>query len=86
MSVRSFRPRLQPLKARRLIGGATLLGSLLAAGCNAVPMTYNHWKEEQDARVKFAEVGVPYKSPSQLRGEAEEMRRIAQDTTFTPGR
>jgi hypothetical protein len=77
---------MHPLKARRLVGGATLLVSLLTAGCNAVPMTYSQWKQEQEQRAKFAEAGIAYKSPSELRGEAEEMRRIAQDTTFAPGR
>jgi hypothetical protein len=60
--------------------------SLLATGCNAVPMIYSHWKDEQDQRAQFAEAGVPYKSPSELRGEAQEMRHVVQDTTFTPGR
>ena len=74
------------MKERRLIVGALLLVNLLAAGCSAIPMSYSQWKSDQDQRAKFAEAGVPYKSPSELRGEAEEMRRVAQETTFSPGR
>ncbi|MEJ1974588.1 MAG: hypothetical protein WDM96_19745 [Lacunisphaera sp.] len=49
-------------------------------------MTYAEWQNQQNQRAEFAAAGVAYKSPSELRHEAEEMRRLAQDTTFTPAR
>ena len=46
-------------------------------------MTYAEWKKAQDERARFAQAGIPYKSPSQLREEAADMRHVAQETTFT---
>jgi hypothetical protein len=60
------------------------LACLFLAGCAAVPMTYEDWKEEQDARKRYADAGVPYKTREQLQDEAAEMRRVAQDTKFAP--
>jgi hypothetical protein len=72
------------LKARQSIGPALLLASGVLAGCNAVPTSYEKWKADQAQRAQFAAAGIPYKSPSQLREEAGEMRQLAQDTTFAP--
>ncbi len=66
----------------RMTVGIALLACLLAAGCKTVPMNYSEWKKAQDDRIKFAQAGIPYKSPSQLRDEAAEMRHIAQETVF----
>jgi hypothetical protein len=67
---------------RRSIGPALSAVSLLLAGCNAVPTSYAKWKDEQAKPAKFAEAGVPYKSPSEIRAEAEEMRRLSEATPF----
>jgi len=72
------------LKARQSLGPALLLSSVLLGGCNAVPTSYEKWKADQAQRAQFAAAGIPYKSPSELRAEAGEMRRLAQDTTFAP--
>jgi hypothetical protein len=64
--------------------GVLLLACLLS-GCSSVPMNYSQWKKEQEERRKFEQAGLPYKSPSQLRAEAAEMRRVAEETTFAPG-
>ncbi len=45
-------------------------------------MSYSDWKRAQQEPARFAEAGIPYKTPSQLREEAAEMRRIAENTTF----
>ncbi len=71
------------LNQSRLVIGAALLTCLLA-GCTSVPVTYAEWKKEQQDKAKFARAGLPYKSPSQLRAEAAEMRRLVQETTFAP--
>jgi hypothetical protein len=71
------------LKARQSLAPA-LLACLLLAGCNAVPTSYEKWKAEQDQRAAFAAAGVPYKSPSELRAEAREMRQLAENTPLTP--
>jgi len=65
-----------------LISPALLAASLLLAGCNTVPTSYEKWKKDQAERARFAEAGIPYKSPSELRAEAEEMRRISETTPF----
>lgn len=70
------------VKRKRVIGGIALVACLFSAGCDTVPMSYSQWKKSQDERVKFAQAGIPYKSPSQLREEAAEMRRVGQETTF----
>lgn len=72
------------LKARHSIGPALLAASVLLAGCNAVPTSYENWKKEQAERAQFAAAGVPYKSPAELRAEASEMRRLADATSFAP--
>src|SRR5688572_8224269 len=77
-------PACPHLKARCSIGPALLLATLLLAGCNAVPTSYEKWKTDQEQRAQFAAAGVPYKSPSELRAEAGEMREIARETTFAP--
>jgi hypothetical protein len=69
------------LKQGRLAVGAALLTCLLA-GCSSVPMTYAQWQKEQADRARFERAGEVYKSPSELRTEAAEMRRIAQETSF----
>ena len=71
------------MKRRRVIVGVVLLACLLLAGCETVPMTYAEWKKAQDERARFAQAGISYKSPSQLREEAADMRHVAQETTFT---
>ncbi len=48
----------------------------------AVPMSYSDWKNEQDKRARYAQAGVTYKSPEELRDEAAEMRSTAQETSF----
>ncbi len=49
-------------------------------------MSYSEWKQEQKKRAEFAEAGIPYKTPSELREEAADMRRAAQGTSFTGNR
>ena len=71
------------MKQRRVIVGIVLLACLLLAGCATVPMTYAEWKKAQDERARFAQAGIPYKSPTQLRDEAAGMRHAAQEVTFT---
>lgn len=61
-----------------------MLVTSLLAGCTSVPMNYAQWKKEQEDRRKFEQAGLPYKSPSQLRAEAAELRRLAEETTFSP--
>ena len=73
------------MKQNREITGIVLLACLLLGGCMTVPMNYAEWKQAQDERARFAEAGIPYKSPSELREEAAEMRRTGQETNF-PGR
>jgi PBP1b-binding outer membrane lipoprotein LpoB len=73
------------VKQNRTITGIVLLASLLLGGCMTVPMNYAEWKKAQDERARFAQAGIPYKSPSELRDEAAEMRRTGQETAF-PGR
>lgn len=74
------------MKQRRVTVGVVLLACLLSAGCETVPMSYSEWKDAQDQRARFAQAGIPYKSPSQLRDEAAEMRHAAQEAAFTGGR
>ena len=73
------------MKPRRVIVGIALMACLFSAGCDIVPMRYSEWKKAQDERARFAEAGIPYKSPSQLRAEAAEMRHAGQETTFAAG-
>jgi PBP1b-binding outer membrane lipoprotein LpoB len=73
------------VKQNRVITGIVLLACLLLGGCMTVPMSYAEWKKAQHERARFAQAGVPYKSPSELRDEAAEMRRTGHETTF-PGR
>jgi hypothetical protein len=49
------------------------------------PSSYAQWKQEQAERAKFAAAGVPYKSRSELRAEAEGMRRAADEVSFQAG-
>ena len=74
------------LNRDQLRASAVLAACLFLAGCAAVPMTYEDWKDEQDARKRYADAGVPYKTREQLRDEAAEMRRLAQETAFTSPR
>jgi len=74
------------LKAQFLLGAFLSAASLLATGCNVTPSSYAQWKREQDERAKYSEAGVPYKSPSQIRAEAAEMRKATEGTTFVPGK
>lgn len=80
-------PRLRPtsqsahLNRVRLALSATLLACLLS-GCESVPMTYKQWQEDQENRLKSEQAGQPYKTPSQLRAEAAEMRRLTGETKF----
>jgi hypothetical protein len=60
------------------------LASLQLAGCQVAPSSYEQWKREQAERAKFEAAGVPYKSPSELRAEAAEMRRATDDVSFKP--
>lgn len=60
------------------------LVGMLTGGCSATPMSYTAWKEEQTQRARFSDAGLPYKSPAELRREAADMRRVAQDADFTP--
>jgi hypothetical protein len=63
-----------------------ILACLLTGGCETVPMSYSEWQQEQKKRANFADAGVPYKSPRALRDEAADMRRAAQETSFTGNR
>lgn len=56
---------------------------MLSGGCSATPMSYTAWKDEQTQRARFSDAGLPYKSPAELRREAADMRRVAQDADFT---
>jgi len=64
----------------------SLMLATLLAGCTTEGMTYAQWQHEQENRRKSEAAGQPYKSPSQLRAEAEEMRKIAAETQFEPKR
>ncbi len=77
---------LPPVKARRAIDLLLFLAVLSLTGCNAVPTSYEKWQADQQQRAQFAAAGVPYKSPSELRAEASEMRRLADETAFAPAR
>lgn len=74
------------LKARSLIRLPLMTAGLVLAGCQSTPTSYEQWKQEQAERARFAAAGVPYKSPSELRAEAAEMRRISEDVSFKPGK
>ena len=66
----------------RLAGLLVLLVLPFLAGCNATPMTYEGWKEEQAKKVEMEKAGLKYKSPSQIRAEAEEMQKAADEAKF----
>jgi starvation-inducible outer membrane lipoprotein len=55
---------------------------LLLAGCNAVPMTYQEWREEQERRRTAESTGIPFKSKRQLLAEGEELKRIVGEVQF----
>ena len=54
----------------------------LLAGCNATATTYEGWKEEQAKKQEMEKAGIKYKSPSQIRAEAEEMKKAADEASF----
>jgi hypothetical protein len=49
-------------------------------------MSYAEWQQEQKKRAGFASAGVPYKSPSELREEAADMRQAARESAFSGDR
>ena len=73
-----------PLNKKRATPPTLVAFCLLLVGCNVNPTSYAQWKKDQATRAKFDAAGVPYKSPSQLRAEAAEMRQQTENTTFAP--
>ena len=65
-----------------------LLLILALSGCVTNPMSYNEWREKIYLETKAAQMGVSfkYKSHSQLRKEAEEMRQIVAETWESMGK
>lgn len=83
---RCIDPRQKPLHSLDMKGSGLLLFSLLLVclltGCVSDGMTYAQWQHEQENRRKAEAAGQPYKTPSQLRAEAQEMRQAVQETQF----
>ena len=45
-------------------------------------MTYEEWKQEQAKMKEMKKAGIEYKSPAQIRAEAEEVRKAADEAAF----
>jgi hypothetical protein len=72
-------------EARPKVKRARLLASaifLVLAGCNAVPMTYQEWQQEQEDRQKAARAGIEFKSRRQILAEAADMKKVLAETSF----
>lgn len=62
----------------------TLFLTALLAACSTDAMTHAQWKQEQDNRLNAQKAGQPYKSPSEVRAEVDDMRKAVKDTKFDP--
>jgi hypothetical protein len=55
---------------------------LLFASCETTAMTHAQWKREQANKAASEQAGVEYKSPTQIKKEAEATREAVRDTRF----
>lgn len=55
---------------------------LFFTSCETTAMTHAQWKTEQANKAASEKAGVEYKTPSQIKKEAEETRQAVRDTKF----
>lgn len=55
---------------------------LFLTSCETTAMTHAQWKAEQAKKEAAEKAGVEYKSPSQIKKEVEETRKVVKDVRF----